>query len=205
MAATVTAVLVIGARAPAVSADPEEIVPAEGDAGSNAGVVHVHDPFEVDAAERMAIERPMLRLDPPPTFARLGVVEESTQRFYELGHGASLVTGGHWWTTRGGDSGQTVGATDLDAAARGWRTGAEVRYRVGRFVLSAGRTYSGIDSRYERGTYALTGVGIRRTFRLAPGLLGWLSFGVGDQQWRGVPPTGEADGTTALVSFGFTF
>jgi hypothetical protein len=135
----------------------------------------------------------------------LGGAKDSAHTVIDVGNRARIVMGGDWW--KSSLTPYAVGASELgaDDIARGWRGGLELSYDLGPFRVGANAVLGHVDSQYERGSYRLLGVSISRTFRLSRWMRGWISLGIGQQQWYGKPPNGEANNTTATLSIGTTF
>lgn len=149
-------------------------------------------------------DEPLLHLDPIPPLATEGVGGQTAREAHvlDLGPNARLVGEGEWW--KASLSPITFGP-DIDDMARGWRAGYALSYDLGLFKVGASVQYGHVDSRYERGTYRVVGIAAYRTFRLSRWMLAWIALSAGHQEWLGVPPPGESNSSSVMLSVGTTF
>ena len=184
LAARVVLVLAL-ARPGVVAADPAApsvTAHAEGSADSSAPVVVM----------------PL----PPAMRDGLGATSEGAEDTHQLGRYVQLKLGGRWWHNRDDDRGHTA----IDLEARGWGAGGALSVDLGFARLDVTAAWQRVDTRYGGGHYRDVGVALVRNFRLSRWMHAWISLGIGQRQWLdGVPPPGEADGTTVMLTFGTTF
>lgn len=170
-----------------------------------------HDSDSETAGIRMRTERhttgdpPLLHLDTDLGVASMapGAQTDSDTTTLEFGRRTRIVAEGEWWKS---SLAPKLFGPDIDEVSHGFRGGLELSYDLGPFSLGGNVAYGHVDSRYQRGTYRTTGITAFRTFRLSRWMLGWISLGLGKQEWLGTkPPPGEANQNTIMLSIGTTF
>ncbi|HEY5947901.1 MAG TPA: hypothetical protein VIV40_20515 [Kofleriaceae bacterium] len=172
------------------------------------GIAYADDAITVHARVRSEEQtEPLLHLDYslPVVSEGLGGAKDGEQTVIDIGPRARIAMGSEWWKSSLAPI--PLGAADLgaDDMSRGWLAAYELSYNLGPFRLGANMGMGRVDSRYERGSYRVMGVSVSRQFRLSRWVLAWISLGIGQQTWQGQPPPGEANNTTAMLRFGFTF
>lgn len=163
-----------------------------------------HD-LELHAPERWRSDEPVLHIDPVPPLATEGIGGKSERetQILELGPRARLVGEGEQW--KASLSPQPAFGAEIDDMSRGWRASYALSYDLGLFKVGASVEYGHVDSRYERGTYRFVGISAYRTFRLSRWMLAWIALSAGRQEWLGLPPSGEANSNSVMLSIGTTF
>lgn len=182
--------------------DPPSVVPLElpdVDLGVDLGVratrAWLHDPGE-----------PLLHLDPVPrpSIVGLGVTEDTQRTAIMLGKRATLTLSGTAWTGSK-DASPRDGVDDTDTL-HGTRAAVALHYDAGWLQLDAELSQNTLSSRYGGGAYRDVSLTISKSKRFSRWVTGWIGLTIGNRQWQGVPPPGEARSETHLMlSIGGTF
>lgn len=161
-----------------------------------AASAHADDGLALHAAphDREPDTGPLLTLDPVLTsrFETLHADEDTTTARIPLGHHLTAVLANTDWS-------------NTDIVEKGWRSSAELRFDRGNWHLSALGAWNGVDGRFGGGRYTDLGVSLARTFRLSRWMTAWIALSLVQRRWLDVPPPGEGNGTTFMLSVGTTF
>ncbi|GEM_PF-5840408 len=183
--AVATTAIALADDPPSVSADDLSVR----DSGSL-----FHDPGE-----------PMLKLDivPRPMAVGLGVTEETHRTAIKLGARAMITMTGTSWKGYA-DAVPRDGVPDNDVT-RGSRAAIGFHYDFGWLQLDAELSQNVMSSRYGSGSYRDISLMISKSHRFSRWVTGWIGLSIGNRQWDGEAPDGEANATTIMLTIGGTF